>query len=112
MAYIRFLGGSLGKSYHGTDDGRSVNLFKGIVSDVSDTKKKQLISDFPGQFEEVKKEDAEKELNDIRKKDVEAQIKKQRKLQGLPEVDEVLASEKSEPGTSAPEKSNTTLKGK
>ena len=79
MAYVRFLGGKVGQSYHGTDDGKSVNIKLGHIAEVSDTMANRLMKDFEEQFERVPETKAVEELEKIRSKDLDNQKKAQKK---------------------------------
>lgn len=78
MAYLKFTGK---KRYTGYDGDELVQVFSGGIITVSDSKAKQLLSDFPEQFEEMKKDDAEKTIEQKNKEEAEVSRKANEKTQ-------------------------------
>jgi len=75
--FLRFTGKKIGNTYSGMDDDTFVRVKAGGIVEVSSDMAKRLKSDFPEDFVDVSKADAEKEFDS----GIKDALKEQEKLQ-------------------------------
>lgn len=72
MIKVKFLGSDTKRAYHGFDPKTKefIHISKGEIINISDEKKKQLVNDFPEEWELVKEKSKDPESEKLSKDDL------------------------------------------